>query len=411
MVIVGGGECAGKAAMGLRRHGWTGPIELVGAEPTVPYERPPLTKAVLSGSLASAPRPSARAAFEAADVTLRLGQTVTALDAARHTVSIGGDELAYDALLLATGARPRPLRLPGDGGDRVVEVRTEAEALALRSRLVPGARVVVIGAGFIGLEVAAAAAGAGCVVDVVELAPRVLSRAVPPVMAQRVAARHEAAGVRLHLGVVIAEAVPSGVQGLGLVLSDGAVLTADVVVAGVGVEPAVELAAAAGLQVAPASEGGGIVVDEFLATSAAGVYAAGDCAAIRHPLFAGAPARFESWRLALEGGAHAAKSMLRQRESFHAVPWFWTDQFELTLQVAGLARDVVSEVVRDDASGLRWFGLDGAGRLVACGVVGAPRSVVRDLRVGERLIAQRAIPDPVALADPATPLRAVPASY
>lgn len=388
MVVVGAGECGTRAALALREEGYAGPVTLVGGEPGHPYERPPLSKAVLSGAAGLTPLcPPERLAD--AGVTHLAGVAATALDVRAHELTLAdGRVLGYERLLLATGARARPLP-----GARVL--RSHADAVVLRERLVPGTRVGIVGGGFIGLEVAATAAGLGCAVTVVEAAPRLMGRAVPERLAARAAARHVEAGVDVRCGSAVARLEPGRI-----VLGDGGAVEVDVVVAGIGSAPEIALAEAAGIAV-----GNGIVVDGSFATSAADVFAAGDCCAFPHPLYDDRPVRLESWRAAQEQGAHAARALLGTAEPYAAVPWFWSDQYDLSLQVAGLPGVATEEVVRVRPDGAElWFGLD-AGRLVAVAGIGQGTAVAKDVRIGEMLIARRAAPDPAALADPAVALK------
>jgi 3-phenylpropionate/trans-cinnamate dioxygenase ferredoxin reductase subunit len=401
IVVVGAGECGGRTALALREAGFDGSITLIGDEAQAPYERPPLSKAALTDS--DAPRPTWLCAAERLtelDITFVAGRSVTAIDRARRVVAADGAALGYDALVLATGAQPRPLPCPG--GDRALLLRTFDDALRLRAELVPGRRVAIVGGGFIGLEVAASAVTRGCGVAVVEITPRLMGRAVPAPVAEVVADRHRAAGVALHCGVGV-ERIDTVDGEHVVVLGDGRTVAADVVVAGVGVVPNTSLAAAAELAI-----DNGIRVDEQLRTSDPAIFAAGDCCSFPHPLFGGRRLRLESWRNAHDHAAVVARNALGDGVDVSAVPWFWSDQYELGLQIAGLPDAAAGEVVRtrDDGVTLR-FGLAADGRLVSvCGV--APgASVGRDVRLGEMLIARRARPDPAALADPAVNLKSL----
>jgi 3-phenylpropionate/trans-cinnamate dioxygenase ferredoxin reductase component len=391
MVIAGAGECGTRAAFTLREEGWDGRIVLVGAEP--PYERPPLSKTgeyrLICGG----------AALSDAGITFLAGAEAAGADTAAHVLELAdGRRLPYRSLLLATGARAR--RLPF-GGAPVHVLRSYADSVALRARLAPGRRVAVIGGGFIGLELAASAAALGARVTVVELGPRLMGRAVPARVAAAMAGRHVAAGVDLRCGTGVTGLAGTG-SGVEITLAEGTAIEADVVVAGVGSVPETTLAAAAGIET-----GDGIVVDERFATSAPDVFAAGDCCRYPHPLYGGRPLRLESWRAAQEHGAAAARAMLgATAEPYAGVPWFWSDQHDYTLQVAGLASAADREVVRVRPDGVElWFGLADGGRLVAAAAAGPGNSVARDIKLAEMLIARRAAPDPVTLADPAVTLK------
>jgi 3-phenylpropionate/trans-cinnamate dioxygenase ferredoxin reductase subunit len=386
IVVVGGGECGTRAAFELREAGWQGPVTLVGAEPGLPYERPPLSKSVLAGG---PPVPACdEARLRDAGVRHVAGVAATDIDRERHELVLGdGRRVGYDRLLLATGAVPRRLAgLPG-----ALQLRSLADALALRDRLRPGTRVGVVGAGLIGLEVAAGAVARGCAVTVVEAAPRPLARAVPAAVAEVVAARHAQAGVDLRCGVDGADGAETALTGC------------DVVVVGVGAVPETALAEKAGLAVS-----NGVLVDDRLRTSDPDVYAAGDCCAFPHPLYGGRRVRLESWRNAHDQAVVAARNLLGADEPYTAVPWFWSDQYDLTLQVAGLVDAAATEVVRTRADGVELrFGLEAGGRLVSAAGVGPGNAVAKDVRLAERLIAARAAPDPADLADAGVPLKAL----
>jgi 3-phenylpropionate/trans-cinnamate dioxygenase ferredoxin reductase subunit len=390
IVIAGAGECGTRAAFTLREQGWDGRIVLVGTEP--PYERPPLSKTgeykLICGG----------AAMGDAGITFLAGAEAAGVDTAAHVLELAdGRRLPYRSLLLATGARAR--RLPF-GGAPVHVLRSYAHSAALRARLAPGRRVAVIGGGFIGLELAASAAALGCRVTVIELGPRLMGRAVPARVAATMAGRHVAAGVDLRCGTGVTGLAETG-AGTEITLAEGTAIEADVVVAGVGAVPETALACAAGIET-----GDGIVVDERFATSAPDVFAAGDCCRYPHPLYGGEPLRLESWRAAQEHGAAAARAMLGETEPYAGVPWFWSDQHDYTLQVAGLASAADREVVRVRPDGVEiWFGLSQGGRLVAAAAAGPGNSVARDIKLAELLIARRAAPDPVTLADPAVTLK------
>jgi 3-phenylpropionate/trans-cinnamate dioxygenase ferredoxin reductase subunit len=391
MVIAGAGECGIRAAFTLREEGWDGRIVLVGAEP--PYERPPLSKTGEYKLICSG------AALSDAGITFLAGAGAAGVDTAAHVLELAdGRRLPYRSLLLATGARAR--RLPF-GGAPVHVLRSYADSAALRARLAPGRRVAVIGGGFIGLELAASAAALGARVTVIELGPRLMGRAVPPRVAATMAGRHVAAGVDLRCGTGVTGLAETG-SGVEITLAEGTAIEADVVVAGVGSVPETTLAAAAGIET-----GDGIVVDERFATSAPDVFAAGDCCRYPHPLYGGRPLRLESWRAAQEHGAASARAMLgHTAEPYAGVPWFWSDQHDYTLQVAGLASAADHEVIRVRPDGVEiWFGLSDSGRLVAAAAAGPGNSVARDIKLAEMLIARRAAPDPVTLADPAVTLK------
>lgn len=405
MVVVGAGECGTRAAFELREAGWTGPITLVGSENVLPYERPPLSKSVLTGP-EEACEPTALCesrALRDAGIEFIAGAAVTGIDRdAHHAVLSDGRRIAYQRLLLATGATARRLPLAGIDAGGVRYLRSRADALVLRDRLRPGARIGVIGAGFIGLELAAATAARGCAVTVIEAAPRPLSRAVPTAIATAVADRHRQAGVDLRCGLTV-ERLTRRDGALLLELAGGELLECDTVVAGVGAVPETALAEKAGLAVE-----NGVRVDDRLTTSDPDIFAAGDCCSFPHPLYDGRRIRLEAWRNAQDQGRAAARNMLGDDQPFAAVPWFWSDQFDLTLQIAGLPDTAAQEVVRERPDGVRIrFGLGTDGRLLSAAAIGAGNAVAKDIRLAEMLIARRAAPDAAALTDPATPLKAL----
>jgi 3-phenylpropionate/trans-cinnamate dioxygenase ferredoxin reductase subunit len=394
IVIVGAGDCGTRAAFTLREEGWDGRVILVGSEPSLPYERPPLSK---TWQL----KPSCDDdALREADITLLAGTDATGLDPASHVLELaGGRRLEYRSLLLATGARARRLPLRGA---RVHVLRTHADAVALRERLAPGTRVGVIGGGFIGLELASSAATLGCAVTVVELGPRPMGRAVPAGIAAVMAKGHVAAGIDVRCGTGVTRLTETAF-GVTITLAEGGSVQVDVVVAGVGAEPETALAAAAGIEV-----GDGIVVDSRFATSAPDVFAAGDCCCYPHPLYDGKLLRLESWRVALEHGAAAARAMLGGTDGYAGVPWFWSDQHDLSLQVTGLTAAADREVVRLRPDGVEiWFGLAADGRLVAAAAAGPGNAVAKDIRLAEMLIARRANPEAAVLADPGVALKSI----
>lgn len=391
MVIIGAGECGTRAAFALRETGWTGPVTLIGAEPGLPYERPPLSKPQ-GGAVPLKPICEA-AALAAAGIDYLPGCHATALDPQAGRVTLGdGRRLAYHRLLLATGARPRRLTCPG--ADRARDFRSHADARAVFAGLTPGTPVAIIGAGLIGMELAAVLTEQGLPVAVIEAGPTPLSRAVPPHFAARLTERHLAQGVALHLGQSVAAIGPQGVT-----LASGVQIPAGLVVSAIGVLPDIALAQAAGL-----ATGNGILTDARLRTSAPNVFAAGDCAAVAQP--AGGHLRQESWRNARAQGECAARNMLGEDQAFAALPWFWSDQYDLGLQVAGLPQPGHAQVLRRQPGAEIGFYLD-AGRLVAAAGLGTGNAVARDIKLAEMLIAAGARPDPALLADPSVGLKAL----
>jgi 3-phenylpropionate/trans-cinnamate dioxygenase ferredoxin reductase subunit len=287
-----------------------------------------------------------------------------------------------------------------DDPTAVLTLRSLADANLLRERLHSKARLLVIGGGFIGLEVAASACSLDCEVTVVEFAHRLMSRVVPARVASVLQERHLEAGVDLRCGIAIDELEAKG-GSLRVLLSDGTTLSADVAVGGVGAIPNVELASLAGLTIT-----NGIAVNEQLQTSDPNIFAAGDCCSFPHPLYGGERIRLEAWRNALEHAEIAAQNLLGGTVVCDAVPWFWSEQYELGLQIAGLHAAADYEIVRtrDDGTEIR-FGLDTTGRLVSASGVAEGTGIARDIRVAEMLIARRLTPSPTILANPSIGLR------
>ncbi|MGO4624302.1 NAD(P)/FAD-dependent oxidoreductase [Ensifer sp. 2YAB10] len=391
MVIIGAGESGTRAAFALRESGFAGSVTLVGTEPHLPYERPPLSKP-LNGAVQMKPICGAEA-LEAAGIDYRQGVSASRLDADGRSVTLSnGRTLAYDKLLLATGARPRRLTCPG--AERALDFRTYPDAAAIFSRTGTCKSVAIIGGGLIGMELAAVLRGKGITVSVIEMAPKPLGRAVPPRFAARLHARHQDEGVAFHLGQGISE-----ITGDAVALADGAAVPADIVVAAIGVQPDIVLAEAAGLAV-----GNGILTDGYLSTSDPNIYASGDCAAVAQP--GGGHIRFESWRNARNQAEVAARNMAGGKEVFAAIPWFWTDQYDLGLQVAGLPHPDHQSVTRQLDGGELEFYLDG-GRLVAAAGLGLGNGLAKDIKLAEMLIAAGISPDPEALADASVNLKAL----
>jgi 3-phenylpropionate/trans-cinnamate dioxygenase ferredoxin reductase subunit len=392
MVIVGAGACGTHAAFALREGGWTGKIVLIGEEAGLPYERPPLSKPDAAGTVRRALCDAAR--LDAARIDYRPATRVAAIDRPRRGLRLAdGSTIAYTRLLLATGARPRTLDC--EGGARAQVLRSHADAVALFEPAQPVRSAVLVGAGLIGLELAATLRHRGLAVTVVEAGPRALARAVPTPLADRLVARHRAEGVALRLGTGVAR-----IDEHGVTLTDGTTLAADQVVAAIGVVPETALAEAAGL-----ATGNGIVVDGRLTTSDPDILAAGDCACAPSARQPGLQ-RLESWRNAHDQGQHAAAVMLGATTVFDAVPWFWSDQYDLGLQVAGwpdLARPMLRRVVADDAELL--FQCDDEGRLRCASALGPGTTLARDMRLAERLIRSGARPGAAALQDPAVSLK------
>jgi 3-phenylpropionate/trans-cinnamate dioxygenase ferredoxin reductase component len=343
VVVVGAGHAGFQLAASLRQHGYGGRVCLINDEAHLPYQRPPLSKAYLKGegrpdSLMFRPDKF----YREQNIEL-IAERAAAIDrGARRLMFVSGSSLDYGHLVLATGARNRLLDLPNANLAEVRYLRTLDESEALRRRIASGQRVVVIGAGFIGLEFAATARAKGLEVDVIELGARVMARAVTAEISDYFQARHTAAGIRIHLGVQATSIESDGAKVTGVSLSDGRHLTADLVVVGVGVLPNVELAAEAGLPVAA-----GIVVDEQLLTHDPNISAIGDCALFASPRF-GASLRLESVQNATDHARCVAARLTGDARTYDGLPWFWSDQGDDKLQIAGLTTGYDRVAVRGD---------------------------------------------------------------
>jgi 3-phenylpropionate/trans-cinnamate dioxygenase ferredoxin reductase subunit len=362
-VIIGASLAGATAAATLREEGFGGSVALIGEEPVRPYERPPLSKEYLQGKAeADVAFVHDPAYYDQHDIDLRLSTRVRGLEpAAREVVLASGERLGYDAVLLATGATPRRLAVPGADLAGVHYLRTMADAGRLRAAITAADRVVVIGAGWIGCEVAASARQLGTDVALVELGRLPLERVLGPELGAFYRDVHADHGVELHLGAGI-----EALRGAGRVeevrLTDGTTLAADVVVAGVGVTPRTELAEAAGLTL-----DNGVVTDEYLAASAAGVFAAGDVASAWHPVFA-RRIRLEHWSSALNQGPAAARNMLGRRIPYEQVPYFYSDQYDVGMEYSGYAPGWDQVVFRGDPAGREFIAFWLAGGQVVAGM-------------------------------------------
>jgi 3-phenylpropionate/trans-cinnamate dioxygenase ferredoxin reductase component len=382
VIVVGGGLAGLRTVEALRAQGYAGGLTLVAAETYPPYDRPPLSKAVLRGETDDT---TVAADFAALGCEPLLGRRATGLGDDLLTTD---GALGFDGLVIATGASP--IRLPGDGPQHVL--RTIDDARALRAALRPGARLVIVGAGWIGAEVATAAAAAGCRVTVVEAADAPLAGAVGAEVGARTAGWYAEAGVELRHGVKVASVGHSGLD-----LAGGGSIAADVVLTGIGVRPEIAWLAGSGLELAD-----GVVVDEGLRTARPGVYAVGDCAAWWSPRF-GRRLRVEHWDTALNAPDVAAANLLGGERAYDAVPYFWSEQFGRMVQYAGHHPAADTMVWRGDPGAGPWSVCWLAGeRLVAILTVDRPR----DLLQGRRTIAAGAAVDAGLLADPAVAVKA-----
>jgi 3-phenylpropionate/trans-cinnamate dioxygenase ferredoxin reductase component len=403
LIVIGAGQAGAELAVQARQSGWAGRIVLAGDEPALPYHRPPLSKAYLSGAAAPETLPvKAQAAYEHAGVELVLGRRVTAVDRGARRVDFDhGPALHYTRLALATGGRPRPLPLAIGGADRADNfhyLRTLAEVDRIRARFVTGARLVIVGGGYVGLEVAAVAVKQGLQVTVLESAPRVLSRVTAPPVSAFYEAVHRAAGVDLRTGVQLESFVldASRTRVTGVQCVDGSLFECDLVVAGIGLLPNTELAVACGLAVED-----GILVDRAMRTSDPDIVAAGDCTRFESVLY-GRSVRLESVPNALEQARGAAATVNGKPAPVDSVPWFWSDQYDLKLKMAGLSQGYDRLVLRGsvEARAFCAFYLKGR-RVLAVDTVNR----VPDFMLAKRLVGERIEVDPEAIGNEAVPLK------
>jgi NADPH-dependent 2,4-dienoyl-CoA reductase/sulfur reductase-like enzyme len=389
-VVIGAGQAGGRAVEAMRRAGFAGRIDLVGAEPHLPYERPPLSKELLAADAAGLQSMFDEAWFEARQIALHLDVAATAIDRENKQIQLGdGAMLRYDKLLLTTGAAVRELDIEGASLPGAHTLRTIEDNRAIEALLAAGGPIVVVGGGFIGLEVAASAQLRGCAVTVLEFADRLMGRALPPEISAIFAALHGANGVdlRLETGIVRIE---GEARAEAVVTTAGDRIAARGVIVGVGIAPESGLAESAGLAV-----DNGIVVDEFCRTLDPSIYAAGDAASQWNPLF-GRHLRLESWQNAQNQAIAAAQNMCGADTAFAEVPWFWSDQFDVNLQMCGAPLEWDETVTRGDLAARDGilFQLDG-GRIA--GAIGLNRA--RDMRFVKRLMAAGKNPAAEQLAD------------
>ena len=403
MVIIGAGQSGARAAHALRDNGWDGVITLLGNEGVAPYDRPPLSKAVLLGQKTTAQCALYDEAFYRDQrIDLRIDASVQQIDrAARAVVLKDGHTVGYQRLLIATGAAPRRLTVPGATLEGVHVLRTAADALSVLDELSPGRKIAIVGAGFIGLEIAASAIARGCEVIVIEAAARALMRAVPEIVAAYLVERHRQMGVDVRFALQVDRIIGSTMKRVtGVKLSDGTSIACDCVIAGIGVKPRTELAEAAGIDVAD-----GIAVDDTLRTNDPHIFAAGDVCSFPHRLFR-RRMRLECWKNAEDHARIVARNMLERGETYSEVPWFWSDQYDMTIQIAGMPAFGVTTAVRETGATSRiFFALDRDGVLVGASGVGQVSEIARDVRIGQELIARRACIDPALLSDRSVKLK------
>lgn len=394
IAVVGAGHAGATFVALLRQAGYDGQVVLLGAEPHLPYQRPPLSKSFLTDSEPQWLRPESF--YREHDVTVHRGATVTGLDLRRREVRTAhGHQVGFDVLVLATGARPRLLAVPGAAQPGVLSLRSLDDADRLRRAVAGRGPVAVVGGGYIGLEVAAVARSVGLPVTVVEREARVLARVASPALSSILTTHHRAQGTSVLTDAEVL-AFESGADGLrALLLSDGTTVQADAAVVGVGAVPCDELAVAAGLQC-----DGGVVVDAASRTSDPGVLAIGDVTVRPGP--GGTRRRLESIPSATEQAKQAVATVLGRPPPASEVPWFWSDQFDLKLKIAGTLRPPYETVLRGDpASGSFALFHHDEGRLVAVEAANA----AGDFMAGRRILAADRAVDPSRIADPAVPPR------
>jgi 3-phenylpropionate/trans-cinnamate dioxygenase ferredoxin reductase subunit len=391
VVIIGASHAAAQAVDSLRREGFAGHLVLVGDEPEIPYQRPPLSKKYLAGEFDPERlwiRPASF--YEQQRCELRLGRRAVAVDRARQVVRLDdGGVLPYDALLLATGGRVRPATVPGADLAGIHYLRTRADVDRIRADLAPGRRAVIVGAGYIGLECAASCVKLGLGVTVLEMAPRVMSRVVAPEMSAFYQAEHALRGVDLRLNTTVS-AFEGGARVTAVVCSDGSRVPADLVIVGIGIVPNVELAAEAGIAC-----DNGIAVDEYCRTSDPKVYAIGDCCSHPSPHY-GRRIRLESVDNAFEQAKTAAANICGRQVRHDKIPWFWSDQYDHKLQIVGLSQDYDRVVLRGDPASRAFSCCYLRGNvLLALDAVNQPR----DFMTARKVIAERTPLDLARLAD------------
>lgn len=402
VVIVGGGQAGAQAAVSLRQEGFAGRVVLIGDEPVLPYQRPPLSKTYLAGELARERLFVKPAAFyEKVDIEHILGETVGAIDSSQQLVSLqSGKTLHYDHLILATGGRVRELDCPGASHPQVHYLRTLADVEAMQDKFTAGARIVVIGGGYVGLETAAVAVKHGLKVALLVARPTPLGRVTSPEVGKFFESVHREAGVTLccNTGVVSIEDDAGDGQVAAVVTDSGYRVLADMVVVGIGLLPNVELAASAGV-----ASDNGILVDEYGRTSIDNIYAAGDCANHPNPIYQ-RRLRLESVQNAVDQGKSVAATICGKDKPYAQVPWFWSDQYDLKLQTAGINTGYDQAVVRGEITSRSFavFYLR-EGRLLAVDAINRPAEFV----VARNILSKGLVVSAERLQDESIPAKAL----
>lgn len=402
ILIIGAGHCGGRVVQYLREDGFQGRIDLVGDELSAPYERPPLSKDVLIGTK------------RLDELDLMPSDVMEGLRVNRHIASVlsiepklntaklsNGEVLHYDALLFANGGTPRLLNIPGEDLPQVMALRNKDDALRLSAHLKEGQRIVIIGGGFIGLEVAASAYKLGCKVTLIEGGSQLMGRAVPKLIADRAYTAHLDKGIDLRIGVSPLQ-IEKENSHLTVALSDGTTVPADAVVVGIGIVPNIEIAQTAGITTAR-----GIRVDSQLRTNVANIFAAGDVAEFPSPI-SGTLVRQETWQNAESQARVVATNLLGGHEKFHSSSWFWSDQYEYQLQVSGEPSAGLSWVVREQEDGdVIVFYLDDKNKIVGASGWGLTSRITKDLKIARILVERGVVATGDVLSSPETKLKSL----
>jgi len=396
IVVVGAGQAGASLSATLRAEGFTGSITLIGEEPEPPYQRPPLSKKYLLGEFAAERlylKPESF--YEDQEIRLIKNARVTAIDRAGRSLDVPGEHIGYDKLALTTGAVPR--RLPAAIGgdlDGVHVIRSRADVDAMAPEITPGRRVLIVGGGYIGLEAAAVCAQKDMETHLIELAPRILNRVACAETAAFIRALHERHGVAVREGVGLDRLEGEDGRVAAAVLGDGTRIALDVVIVGIGIAPATGLAESAGLAI-----DNGIAVDGQCRTSDCAIYAAGDCASFP---YRSRRVRLESVQNAIDQAEHAARAMLGATADYHPYPWFWSDQYDARLQIAGLNTGYNRVITRPGhRPGGRSFWYFADGEFLAVDAISDPKAYMQ----GKRWLEQHRSPDPDALGNPNSDLR------
>jgi 3-phenylpropionate/trans-cinnamate dioxygenase ferredoxin reductase component len=399
IIIVGAGHGGAQAAVQLRQSGFAGSIAVIGEEPEIPYERPPLSKDFLAGEKEFERMLIRPAAFWAdRGITMLTSTRITAVDAEARTVTTeAGETIGYEDLIWAAGGAPRALTCPGHDLAGIHAIRTRADVEALKAELPGALRIAIVGGGYIGLEAAAVLSKMGKQVTVLEAMDRVLARVAGPALSAFYEAEHRAHGVVIRTGELVTAVTGADGRATGVTLASGETIAADLVIVGIGIIPAVAPLLAAGAQ-----GGNGVDVDDVCRTSLPHIFAIGDCATHANSFAGGAHIRLESVQNANDMANTVAKLLTGTAKPYHAVPWFWSNQYDLRLQTVGLSTGYDAVVQRGDPAA-RAFSLIylKAGRVIALDCVNS----VRDYVQGKALVEQGVIVDPALLADVEVPLK------